>query len=110
MLSQIIHFPRPRQKIKKEKLKLKMEKLIKLSGNTLKEKVDNFLNVNKSVYAIENVNESFSIGHVTTDNYGLKQYTLKQYYKNIPVYDSELRFHFNKNDLKNILYAVIYLI
>ena len=84
-------------------VKFPVNKPLSLSGNGIKEKVDNFLNVNKSVYAIENVNESFSIGHVTTDNYGLKQYTLKQYYKNIPVYDSELRFHFNKNEALNAI-------
>ena len=84
-------------------VKFPVNKPLSLSGNGIKEKVDNFLNVNKSVYAIENVNESFSIGNVTTDNYGLKQYTLKQYYKNIPVYDSELRFHFNKNEALNAI-------
>ncbi len=72
-----------------------------VSGNNIKEKVDNFLEANKSIYAIDNVNESFSSGIMKTDIYGLKQYSIKQYYKNIPVYDSELRFHFNKNEALN---------
>jgi Zn-dependent metalloprotease len=72
-----------------------------LKGNSLKEKVNDFLVKNKSIYAIENVNESLKDGTIKTDNYGLKHYTLKQYYKGIPVYDSELRFHFNKNEQLN---------
>lgn len=84
-------------------VKFPVNKPMYLSGNSLKEKVDNFLNTNKSIYGIENINESFSSGIVNTDNYGLKQYSLKQYYKNVPVYDAELRFHFNKKeDLSSI--------
>ncbi len=84
-------------------VKFPVNKPLYLNGNSLKEKVDNFLETNKSIFAIENVNESLGLGIINTDNYGLKHYVLKQYYKNIPVYDSELRFHFNKNEALNSL-------
>ncbi|MCF7561162.1 M4 family metallopeptidase [Sabulilitoribacter multivorans] len=79
-------------------IKFPISKPLQLSGKTLKEKVNNFLANNKSIYAIQTIDESLFSGIIKTDNYGLKNYTLKQHYKGVPVYDSELRFHFNRNE------------
>jgi len=84
-------------------VKFPVNKPLVLSGNKLKDKVDGFLATNKIIYAIDNVKETLDSAVIKTDNYGLKHYIVKQYYKKIPVYDSELRFHFNKNeDLNSI--------
>ena len=79
-------------------IKFPANKPLDLNGSGLKEKTHFFLNSNKEIYPISNLNESLDAGFVKTDNYGLKHYILKQYYKGVPVYDAELRFHFNKNE------------
>lgn len=84
-------------------VKFPISKPYALKGNNLKEKVNGFLTQNKTIYAIENVAESFDSGVIETDNYGLKRYIIKQHYKGVPVYDSELRFHFNKNEELNTI-------
>ena len=73
------------------------------TGNTIEKKVDNFLSQYKSIYAIENINESLKFVALKTDMYGLKHYTLQQQYKGVDVFDTELKFHFDKNEnLKSI--------
>jgi Zn-dependent metalloprotease len=79
-------------------IKFPINNPLKLSGKNLEEKVTKFLIANKSIYAIVNVNKTLKDGISKTDNYGLKHYTVKQYYKDVPVYDSQLRFHFDKNE------------
>ena len=69
-----------------------------LAGKNLKEKANTFLSQNKAMYAIADINESLKDGIIKTDNYGLKHYTVKQTYQGVPVFDSELRFHFDKNE------------
>lgn len=84
-------------------IKFPINKPYILKGNSLKEKVTNFLNINKSIYAIENISETLKFVSEKTDTYGLKHYTLKQQYKGVDVFDAELKFHFDKNDnLKSI--------
>ena len=75
-----------------------MNKAYVLAGTSLKEKANTFLTQNKIMYAIDDVNESLKNGVTKTDNYGLKRYTVKQSYQGVPVYDSELRFHFDRNE------------
>lgn len=81
-----------------EFIKFPLNKPYVLRGENLKAKVDAFLEANKSIYAIKNVKETLKDAKIKTDIYGLKHYTLKQYYKGVPVYDAELRFHFDKNE------------
>ena len=60
------------------------------------------------MYAIENTTESLQNGTLTTDTYGLQHYTLKQYHKGIPVFDAQLKFHFDReNNLKAINGTII---
>jgi bacillolysin len=82
-------------------IKFPLNQPLTLNGNSLKDKVDYFLKTNKNIYAIENVNEAFTDGTIKIDNYGLKHYVVKQNYKGVPVYDAELRFHFNRNESLN---------
>ena len=86
-----------------EFIKFPMRNPYRLEGNTIKAKVNSFLNTYKAMYTITDVNASLKDGEITTDVYGLKHFVLKQYYKGVPVFDAELKFHFNKNeDLNSI--------
>ena len=78
------------------------------SGFTIEKKVNSFLSEYKAMYAIENTTESLQNGTLTTDTYGLQHYTLKQYHKGIPVFDAQLKFHFDReNNLKAINGTII---
>lgn len=79
-------------------IKFPLNKAYALAGKSLKAKANTFLVQNKAMYAIANVNESFKDGITKTDNYGLKRYTVKQNYKGVPVFDAELRFHFDRGE------------
>ncbi|PWI30461.1 bacillolysin [Flavobacteriaceae bacterium LYZ1037] len=66
-----------------------------LEGVTLQEKVVSFLETNKNLFPFATVEESFVFGSVKTDTYGFKQLVLTQHKNNVPVFDGQLRFHFN---------------
>ncbi len=69
-----------------------------ISGNTLKDKAINFLNTYKGVYNLKSVENSLRYQDTKTDNYGLKHIIFKQEYQGIPVFDGELRFHFDRDE------------
>lgn len=69
-----------------------------LPGVSLERKAHTFLEDYKSIFKIDNVNESLSFDKEDTDNYGLKKIIFKQYHQGVPVFDSQLRFHFNGNN------------
>ena len=71
---------------------------LSLKGINIETKAYSFLETYKSIYRIENINNTLSSGVSKTDNYGLKHYTTKQYYKGVPVFDAQLRFHFDINE------------
>ena len=80
-------------------IKLPFDKAISVQGKSIKEKVFNFLLQNKGIYAIQSIEETFSPeGVLKIDNYGLKHYEVKQFYKGITVYDSGLKFHFDRDE------------
>ena len=68
-----------------------------LSGGTLQQKAFSFLQRYKSIYNISSVDETLVFDKIHTDNYGLKTVIFKQTYKGVPVFDGQLRFHFNSN-------------
>ncbi len=68
-----------------------------LSGATLQQKALNFLESYKEIYNIQSVEQTLVFDKVLTDNYGLKSVILKQTYKGVPVFDGQLRFHFNSD-------------
>ncbi|HNQ26492.1 MAG TPA: M4 family metallopeptidase [Aquaticitalea sp.] len=69
-----------------------------LNGNSLKEKALAFLSTYKSIYKIGSIEETLVFKNNATDNYGLKQVVFNQVYKGVPVFDGQLRFHFNANN------------
>lgn len=68
-----------------------------LKGTTLQQKTFSFLQNRKTLYNITSVEQTLNFDKVQTDNYGLKYIVLKQTYKGVPVFDGQLRFHFNAN-------------
>ena len=68
-----------------------------LNGATLQQKALSFLQDYKAIYNIESVEQTLTFDKVQTDNYGLKNVIFKQVYKGVPVFDGQLRFHFNAN-------------
>lgn len=81
-----------------EFIRFPLENPLVLQGNTLQEKTITFLNQYKSIYNLTSINNSLTFDEVKTDNYGLKNVILKQLHNGVPVFDAELRFHFNIND------------
>lgn len=72
-------------------------KELTVNGTTLQQKSFNFLQNYKAIYNIQSVEQTLNFDKVHTDNYGLKYVVLKQDYKGVPVFDGQLRFHFNAN-------------
>jgi len=76
---------------------------LSLQGSSVKEKATNFLNQYKSIYGLEMIDNSLKYELTKTDNYGLKHVIFQQEYEGVPVFDGELRFHFDTNeDLSSI--------
>lgn len=66
-----------------------------LNGSTLQQKAFSFLENYKEIYNIESVAETLRFEKVQMDNYGLEYVVLNQIHKGVPVFDGQLRFHFN---------------
>ncbi|TXD84872.1 T9SS type A sorting domain-containing protein [Subsaximicrobium wynnwilliamsii] len=80
-----------------EFIKFPAQQPFALKGNTLQQKAFTFLDAFADLYAIENSELQFTSQEIKTDNYGFKQLILKQVHEGVPVYDGQLRFHFDKN-------------
>lgn len=81
-----------------EFVKFPRNKPLELQGSSLQAKVIFFLESNKELFPFQTVESTFKFGTVKTDNYAFKQITLTQHKNNIPVFDGQLRFHFNTNN------------
>lgn len=81
-----------------EFVKFPFDRPLSLQGNSLQDKANDFLNQYKSIYNLTSVSNSLEFIEVKTDNYGLKNLILKQLHNGVPVFDAELRFHFNSED------------
>ncbi|MCK7591763.1 M4 family metallopeptidase [Subsaxibacter sp. CAU 1640] len=68
-----------------------------LNGATLKQKALYFLQNFKEIYNIDSVEETLVFDKIQIDNYGLENVIFKQVYQGVPVFDGQLRFHFNSN-------------
>jgi len=71
---------------------------LSLEGQTIQDKVVSFLEANKELFPFEIIENTFKLGLAEVDNYGLKKLTISQHKNNVPVFDGQLRFHFNVND------------
>ncbi|KFB02300.1 bacillolysin [Mangrovimonas yunxiaonensis] len=71
---------------------------LKLEGATIQAKTIHFLQQYKTIFGFEALTQTFKAPETKLDNYGFKQVVLKQQHHNIPVFDGQLRFHFNAED------------
>lgn len=75
---------------------------LQLKSAQAKAKADEFLAANYKAFNLNTEKELVFIDEIT-DNYGLKNVIYRQYFQGIPVYDGNLKFHFNgKNQLSSI--------
>jgi Zn-dependent metalloprotease len=71
---------------------------LELQGLTIQAKVKSFLEANKNLFPFQTIESTFSFGTVKIDSYGFKHLVLNQKKNNVPVFDGQLRFHFNANN------------
>ncbi|WAC03302.1 M4 family metallopeptidase [Lacinutrix neustonica] len=79
-----------------EFIMFKNNNTLKVEGATLNVKAFNFLETNKRVYGINDVNVSFGSLKIQQDTYSSRRVVLQQLHDGVPVYDGKLLFHFNK--------------
>ena len=86
-----------------EFIKFSNNNLLKLNGSSVSEKAFSFLNENKSIFNVEDVNSSLKLNKTEVDNIGFQRVVLNQYFNSVPVYDGKLLFHFSpENNLTAI--------
>lgn len=78
-----------------EFIMFKNNNALKVAGATLNVKAFNFLETNKSVYGINDVNASFVSLKTQQDTYNSNRVVLQQLHDGVPIYDGKLLFHFN---------------
>ena len=81
-----------------EFIKFPVERPLSVNGNSTKSKAINFLEENKSIYSLQSIEKSLFFEETRVDNYGLKSVIFKQRHQGVPVFDGELRFHFNSSE------------
>lgn len=75
---------------------------LQLKSTQARAKTDEFLATNYKAFNLNTEKELVFVDEIT-DNYGLKNVIYRQYHQGIPVYDGNLKFHFNgKNQLSSI--------
>ncbi|MGY0392888.1 M4 family metallopeptidase [Bizionia sp. KMM 8389] len=78
-----------------EFIKFPVNKPLTLSGGTVEEKVQSFFETNPGLFEVKQSSENFSFEPVQEDANGLASVTIKQQFFGVPIYDGQLRFHFN---------------
>lgn len=76
-------------------IKFPVNKSLEVRGSSLKQKSINFLEENKAIYGLKSIENSLIFNKEESDSHGLKNVNFKQYHKDVPVFDGELRFHYN---------------
>lgn len=82
-------------------IKFPVNNSLEVRGSSLKEKSMNFLEENKAIYGLQSVKNSLIFNKEETDSHGLKNISVKQYHKGVPVFDGELKFHYNSTGKLN---------
>jgi bacillolysin len=76
-------------------IKFPVNKSLEVRGSSLKQKSMNFLVENKAIYGLKSIENSLIFNKEESDSHGLKNVSFKQYHNGVPVFDGELRFHYN---------------
>ncbi|MFD2550456.1 M4 family metallopeptidase [Bizionia sediminis] len=80
-----------------EFIKFPANKPLTLPGATLEAKAIAFMETYAAVFANNLSVTDFQIETSKPDSYGLQRVTFQQYHQAVPVFDGQLRFHFNAN-------------
>ncbi len=78
-------------------IRLPQNQALRFEGS-LAEKTNAFLSEHGDLFGIENASEELHIKNIKRDEYGFQRYTMEQFYKDVPVFDGQLHFHFNTNE------------
>ena len=81
-----------------EFIKFPVNRSLSVKGISVKSKAIHFLEENKSIYSLQSIEKSLFFEETSIDNYDLKSVVFKQRHQGVPVFDGELRFHFNSSD------------
>lgn len=81
-----------------EFIKFPTNQPLDLDGLTIQAKTVSFLQTHKDLFPFETIENTFLLGTVKVDVHGFKHLTLTQHKNNVPVFDGQLRFHFNTNN------------
>ncbi len=65
---------------------------------TLAQKTTAFLRQYGDMFGIEDATSELRVKGIKQDKYGYQRYTMGQYFKDVPVFDGQLHFHFNPNE------------
>ncbi|MBT8302858.1 MAG: M4 family metallopeptidase, partial [Bacteroidia bacterium] len=79
-------------------VRFSLNQRLALQGANARDKAIDFLNQYKSIYGMQSSENTLVFQEVKTDNYGLKHAIFKQNHQGIPVFDGELRFHFDSEE------------
>ncbi|GGM90796.1 hypothetical protein GCM10010967_24850 [Dyadobacter beijingensis] len=77
-------------------LRFPVQKPFQVSGGDALQKSMNFVSENKGLFGLRAGQDEFRLRAQETDVYGLDNITLEQTYKGVPVYDGQMKFHYNK--------------
>ena len=81
-----------------EFVRFPVENAMTLDGANLQQKAMQFLNQYGDIYGIGSIDETLVFDRIQFDNHGLKSVLFRQIYNGVPVYDGQLRFHFNASN------------
>ncbi|WP_417199480.1 M4 family metallopeptidase [Bizionia sp.] len=81
-----------------EFIKFPVNQPLTLSGGTLQEKIRTFLETYTGLFNDNQDLSNFTFQPAKKDNYGFQTVTLIQQHQGVPVFDGQLRFHFNHSN------------
>lgn len=76
-------------------LRFPAQRALQVNGGDAQQKSMNFISQYKTLFALRDGEDEFRLREQKTDNYGLQNVTLQQTYKGVPVYDGQMKFHYN---------------
>ncbi|OBX21050.1 MULTISPECIES: M4 family metallopeptidase [Bizionia] len=81
-----------------EFIKFPANQPLTLSGGTLQEKIRTFLETHTGLFNDSQDLSNFTFQPAKKDSYGFQSVTMNQQHQGVPVFDGQLRFHFNHSN------------
>ena len=84
-------------------VKLPSAQTLELSGNTAEQKSTDFFQSRGVIFGMKDASQEMTLSKETTDNIGFNHLTYLQTYKGVPVFDGQLKMHYNSlNELQSV--------